>query len=313
MYIMTYNILASCYADPKYYPRHCVEYLDINLRRKAICNFLSMNKNLDIIAFQEITDDTNDKIGEFTFIKNFLSEDYICHIVHHDSTYWSSYFNPDSSANNCYMKNGNALFIRKNLFSIIKWHDISSNTGNHAICLETEINNSKFRIVNVHFDNLNVLNRQAEFKNVMDYLYSNDIGCIQTQTQTQTQTFDIILGDFNDDVHANSVMKNLMSIYKLHGTKTDKLKHTYASTDICQVNHPIDHILISENLIDKIVESNVYDNNFLNIQDKNERINKTLQFFGTDHYPVYAKFTFESDVVSIPSFISLKGGGYNEP
>ena len=177
---LTFNVLAPNYAAPKYYPPIDNIYLSRHFRRSATTKFLNNIKSkCDIIALQEVTHDTiiNDeichiRIGEYNYFNDLLSDDFIGTFVPHDKSYWSNYFDKNNE-NYAYIQNGNALFLRKSVFSEITWYDVPLTTGNHAVSAIAIYSPTKrfIHILNVHFENLNENTRFIELSAALKYRF----------------------------------------------------------------------------------------------------------------------------------------------
>ena len=260
--ILSFNCLAPCYAQPKwYYPENEVK-LDKIYRRERIIKLLTRdyhnNSKLklyeqpDIISLQEVTDDTIEIIngitynreGEYKYFKSVLENDYYCKFYPHDKTYWESYFSSDPTSPYAYIKNGNALFLKKKSFSEPIWFDKSNSlSGNHSVYAETIHLNSgkKLRINNVHFDSDVGGNRLKELESLLSFLvFDNNI-------------IDLIIGDFNASTEQANlkqllVDKKFTNILKFIqdelGYNVFEQTHPFTSQyNGNNVYGPIDHIL----------------------------------------------------------------------
>ena len=106
--VITFNILAPCWASPSYYPATTLSYLDRGYRRGQIINFLLSQPQADVITLQEVTQ------IEFGFISNKL-KNYTGFMSFHAPTYWSNWITEDPP----WEPNGNAIFLKKSRFKNI--------------------------------------------------------------------------------------------------------------------------------------------------------------------------------------------------
>jgi len=138
--LVTYNVLAPCWAQPSYYPTSSAQYLDKVTRRVSIINVLKdLAKTNDVIALQETQED------EIVFFKETLSkEGFSGFNVNHKDDYWSKYIVADPP----FVSNGVALFWNNRTTNLLEVHGYNfSNSGNRGIIAYLRKNNKLFRIV----------------------------------------------------------------------------------------------------------------------------------------------------------------------
>ena len=105
--VLTFNILAPCWASPSYYPVAAKPELNRYKRRIKIIRFLKrVTAKVDIIALEEITKQ------EFIAIKKALHEDYYAFSSYHAREHWLDEIVRDTP----WEPNGVALFIKKSRF-----------------------------------------------------------------------------------------------------------------------------------------------------------------------------------------------------
>lgn len=290
--IITFNILAPNFADPKYYPPKCEMFLDPVKRRIATTNFInSIKSKCDIFAFQEVTYDTEIETneaqyirkGEFRYIENLLSDEFTGMFFSHDKEYWGSFFSERDEYS--YIKNGNAIFFRRSIFKCHIWHDVPLQTGNHSVrCDLIHISTgSKVRVLNLHLDSQSHEMRIIELSSVLNNMSET----------LSNNTIDLIVGDFN----TNSV-NNIIRSAGFNNSIQDVgiCKPTFAFDN----NEPIDHILyrgditpIPENTI--ILDGGFWDDMKDTTLDNNySRIETYFNLSGSDHLPVMATFSLNS-------------------
>lgn len=287
--VLTFNVLAPNFAAPKYYPQDFDDYLSKNRRRVSTTLFLTDIKNkCDIIALQEVTSDTfihDDHVfeGEFNYFNGLLCDDFIGMFFPHDKTYWNNYF--DKTGEYSYIKNGNALFLRKSVFTIPIWSDIPLGTGNHsikadAVHLPTMRN---IHVLNVHFENIDENVRITELCAAVDTMSS----CHDNNDIT------IILGDFNTKI--SPIIEKITHDFKDSMIEINNKTPTFSFT----YNDPIDHIIYMGNDIVPIHDlSRVIDNGLYNKYPVlyptdvlgSLRLRESLELHGSDHFPVITTF-----------------------
>lgn len=296
--VLTFNVLAPNFTDPKYYPLESHAYLPKERRRDTIIRFLrSIKDSYDIISLQEVTDDTviidhfgnldtgtnHVSFGEYRHFDNALPE-FTGMFVSHDPSHWSSYFG--STTELSYIRNGNALFFRRSLFICHTWKDIPLTTGNHAVMgLVTHRPTMKrLRVINVHLDNESNNTRFIELREVLSTI-PHDKNII-----------DLVMGDFNTDIHHISEL--------VYGGKfKDTLsqlgdKHlTYAL--LAGKEGPIDYIIYRGDSVHVSCSLGVLGSDLwktypvINQLDPlgPKRLNACLESYGSDHIPVDTVFT----------------------
>lgn len=166
--IVSFNVLASNFVLPSYYPTIEKEYLNINYRRERILSFLrSIHKIVDIIGLQEVTK------NEFQYYKRELSNYYNC-FVPHDKGHWSTD-----------IPNGNALFINKDKFDNPLFYDINLAAGNHCIKCDLFYHGVSISIFNIHLEDENKKLRELQYNKVLSSIDDRNV------------YLDLIIGDFN--------------------------------------------------------------------------------------------------------------------
>jgi endonuclease/exonuclease/phosphatase family metal-dependent hydrolase len=274
--VLTFNILAQCFVDKKWYPKSIPnKYLSIQYRRTKIINFLQEIKDLlDIIALQEMTGE------EYKYYTDLLNKEFYCFFVSHGKFYWKNSFSED------WEPNGNALFIKKVTF--YNPHFLASelsDSGNHCIMAICRHKKTKkiFRIASIHFEDSNKKIRDGEM-DALNKLYDED-----------DKIIDIISGDFNSDM--DSISKHLKNFND--AIVDECCTHPFA-TKIAKNKRNIDHVLY-KNM--ELVASEIINNNIWQkypvikkwiTKDINEsnRIIENLKQFGSDHFPIIAEFKF---------------------
>jgi len=269
--VISFNILAPCWASPSYYPDATLQYLDRVYRRNKIIDFLQ-NQNADIIMLQEVTQ------TEFGYINNSLKTNYSGFMSLHSSTYWSNWI----TVNPPWEPNGNAIFLNKARFKNIVFSDIAlSDDGNHAAYTESvdSYNNNKLiRAVSIHLDSDHASNRNNEFNALMSFMKPSN-------------SLDIIGGDFNIDVQNSNlkvdINKNgyINTLYSLGITDpTSPYSTTYYRRSVYGA---IDTILIRNSVpqTGSVYSFNLY-NLYPDLKLDSDRITENMKICGSDHFPV---------------------------
>jgi len=260
--VLSFNILAPCWASPKWYPQDLnPDLLDRLYRRNKIIQFLS-SVQADLICLQEVSDAEFKAISAaFPHFKGFMS--------HNDPSYWSESLVPEIP----WEPNGTAILARKNFFTSLQFEDRAlSESGNHATRLVADQDNLRIVVWSVHLDSEKPQNRKLELESLMDQVDWNR---------------EIIAGDFNIDVESsnlrhllgqNQFVDALRAVGNFEGThpfsSTYYRSHTYAVIDHVMTRglHP--------------VSGDVFDFGFWSIKNETGRIEANLQMCGSDHFPV---------------------------
>jgi endonuclease/exonuclease/phosphatase family metal-dependent hydrolase len=270
--VLSFNILAPCWADPSYYPASTAPLLNRLTRRKTIIDLLKSYQNsVDVFALQEVAQ------SEFNCLKEALKMTHIGFQANHASSYWSNWITPA----NPWEPNGNAIFVNKSLFTTISFEDFaSSGSGNHSALFTATIKNSggkMIRAASVHLDS--------------DYPYNrkNELGAVLAKWLPKSNNLDIILGDFNTETDATNIQTDIKKagyndLLELLGTarQTHPWDSKYYGADNWGI---IDHITYRNG---SAVSGAVVDFNLFQLYPNNEeaRININFQQSGSDHFPL---------------------------
>ncbi len=270
--VLTFNILAPCWASPEYYPLKAFPYLERTYRREKISNLLSRNKDADIFALQEVTEE------EFYYLQQALKNNYIGYHSLHSRDYWTNWSKNDRP----WEPNGNAIFLKKTRFSDIKFKDITlSSDGNHAAYVEVIDNKThqRMRAVSIHLDSDKSANRKKEFQALLQYLPPRD------------DVIDVIAGDFN--THPNSLaVKEAGFVNILNSLGVNKVTCPSYTSNFKNPNVGIiDHVLIRHGnpLSGQVIDFGLLEI-YPNSKDRKNRVNASIQLSGSDHFPVEGAF-----------------------
>jgi endonuclease/exonuclease/phosphatase family metal-dependent hydrolase len=271
--ILSFNILAPCWADPSYYPASSAPFLERVSRRQTIIDLLNSYENkVDVIALQEVAQ------IEFNYIAQALQSTFVGFQANHASTYWSNWV----TATTPWELNGNAIFIKKERFDDISFEDYTASaSGNHAALFTGKLKNEgdkQVRIASIHLDSDHAYNRKRELQAVL------------AKWLPLKNAMDIIAGDFNTETDATNIHTDIRKagyydVLEVLGKarQTHPWDTKYYGSDNWGI---IDHI-ISRNSIP--IEGAVIDFQLFDSYPKDEemRINKNLQLSGSDHFPIF--------------------------
>lgn len=272
LYIVSFNVLAPCWAGQDYYPKLASPFLDRTLRRKHIVNFLThIADKADIIALQETTP------IEFNFYKEALQDKFYAFSVYHASKYWSVWSIPEIP----WEPNGVAIFVKKTTFKNVRFKDVPlTSDGNHAAYFSGIQNSTGLTIhgVSIHLDSELSSNRRHELTRLIK-LMSNE----------GATSHDIIIGDFNADTQTGSLHQVLNEnhyIDALHFLKRDEWTHPFDVEN--DVNSGILAHIEMRNMLP--VDGHVINFNLWKLFPKDEtgRIIANFKISGSDHFPIFA-------------------------
>lgn len=269
IYVVSFNVLAPCWASPKYYPSGVAPYLDRVLRRSHIMSFLnSVAPKADIIALQETTQ------TEFEYFKEDLQNDFYAFQAYHDPSYWSNWITPGIP----WEPNGVAIFVKKSTFTNVSFLDKPlTEDGNHSAYFEGIVQSTgkKVRAVSIHLDNDHGYNRHYELKALLQFLTKESVNP------------DIIAGDFNFGTEGG-VIKRLLDnnhfVDVLHYLGREEWTHPF-DVEGDRNSGIIDHIAVRN--------ATPIDGHVLNFglwklypHDQTGRVIANLEISGSDHFPI---------------------------
>lgn len=270
--VLTFNILAPCWASPNYYPASAAAYLDRVYRRGKIISFLKSRSSVDVISLQEVTQ------IEYDYIKDALKKDYVSFQSLHDPTYWANWI----TANPPWEPNGNAVFLKKSRFTDIDFQDIAlSDDGNHAVYAQvTDVNtNKKLRIAGIHLDSDHPYNRERELK------------ALFTLMTSLPDVTDIVAGDFNIDINYTSLQQDIVKAQFSNVLATlgiNDVTSPYSTTYYAHAKFGvIDNIIIRNGqALSGAVNNNGLFQLYPNTKEEDPRVAMNMQLTGSDHFSV---------------------------
>ncbi|QKF94192.1 endonuclease/exonuclease/phosphatase [Fadolivirus algeromassiliense] len=266
--VCTYNVLAPCWASPKYYPDSSLPYLDKTKRRLSIINTLkSLALTHDFIALQET------QIDEYPYFINALKPfGFAGFNVTHRDDYWKQYITSDPP----FAPNGVALLWntkRVNLLTVER-HDLSDD-GNRGIIGLFLKDNKTFRVSCIHLDSDTGGRRAKEAKALIEKLPQTN-GLV-----------DVILGDFNFNTDSGPYNNIFDGVFNnlLKDIGKEEMTHPFTFAYNGNDNYGIiDHILYRDCVPNngQVLTFNVWTDG----TDMEERINLLLMRNGSDHFVV---------------------------
>ncbi len=287
--ISTFNGLASCWADPKYYPVNPYKgatpygYLLTGNRIEGIKKEVDELKaaGVDVMCFQEMTDEM------YGVISAELGHVYSGFMSYHDISYWAGYqLDPQKP-----VRNGNATFVNESKWQILSHQDVASypsnGSGNHAVY--TKIKSSRgssrvFHVMNVHLDSDTGGRRKNELEGVLGILSPSFGSANDTQ---------VLVGDFNCATTHASVQRTLSASEFINTKKPLEATHPFTvSYNNNQIYASIDHINVRNGTA--VGDTAVWSHGlwvtypFQNPNDPKEamRIVDNFGICGSDHFPV---------------------------
>jgi endonuclease/exonuclease/phosphatase family metal-dependent hydrolase len=281
--LVTFNVLAPCWADPLIYPVSSEPFLERIRRRAVIINLLkTLAATHDVIALQET------QIDELPYFDTELKRrGFEGFAAYHRDDYWSQYItqNPPFASNGVALYWNKAKLTKQN----IKAYDLGTE-GNRGIVGDFKVNNQLVRISCIHLDSDTGGRRAKEAKALINILGENAV----------VGRVDFILGDLNfnyDTGPLNNIFyhNGFQSLLKLANKEepTHPFTKAYQSNDNYGI---IDHILVrkgSKSVQVVLTDTEVITHNvWTDGQTEEERINLLLQRNGSDHFAVRAGLKF---------------------
>ena len=258
--VVTFNVLAPCWAHPDYYPDEGIPYLNKEYRKKKIRKTLeNLVPTTDIFCLQETTSDL------FYHLQKALPH-FIGIQVYHDSDYWSKHITEDPP----WEPNGLTLFIKKDLV-ITNAFELKNVTGNHSLYVEVIYRNKKLGIVCLHLDSDSHENRNNELRAILEFVNKRDVNGV------------VIGGDFN-------------SVYPLFLNEEGFIDLLHTVGNSCRTcpesscHSIIDHLVVRGVTAE---DGDVLDNYLWEFYpgDSVARVILNLQMTGSDHFPVWGRFS----------------------
>lgn len=286
--VLTFNVLAPCWASPQYYPASSLSKLEKTYRRARIISFLNqaVASGVAVIALQEV------QIDEYPYYYNALKTLFEGFMSFHDDQYWTSWITADPP----FARNGNALFLRRDLFTNWQFFDKPlTDDGNHCVyaTAQDKLLGRNFRIASIHLDSDNSNRR------------NNELTALFALLPAQSNAVDIVAGDFNAALSSgnlSNLIKQNAFFNALDVANIAEQTHPFTTSYNRNTNWgPIDHIAFrNANIRGRVSASNdgmpAIDNGVVDFNVwktypsgatyEAERINKNFDNCGSDHFPV---------------------------
>lgn len=269
--ILSFNVLAPCWASPEYYPASTAPRLDRFARRQAILNLLKAQADaVDIFALQETTRE------EFAALAAGLGDKWLGFQADHRPDYWSNWITPGLP----WEPNGVALFVRRGRFGSPSFADVAlSDSGNHAAVFTGLLADGRVvRCASLHLDSDRAANRKRE------------LGALLQRLSPRPGQPDFLAGDFNFETDSGNLKADL---------RDAGFRNILEELGVAQNTHPwdtryygadnwgiIDHILVRQGrpAAGEVLDFGLFE---LYPDDEEARINENLDRCGSDHFPVY--------------------------
>ena len=208
MKILSWNILAQEFIEPKYYPM-----IKSKLLKKRADRILQIIRkiilyNPDVMLLQEVMKEEYKIIKKVFSPKYFISENY--------PIYWAS-----EKDTNKLSESGNITLVKKKLSSQVKFTIHSKKLP--FVMTEFLYRHSKINIINIHLDDQSNKNRLLQLKEILSKM-SNEI-------------YVIIGGDFNEEYSKNNILYKYLKKNNLYPSITKK------STYFIEKSMVIDNIM----------------------------------------------------------------------
>mmetsp|Transcript_18558 Transcript_18558/g.26319 ORF Transcript_18558/g.26319 Transcript_18558/m.26319 type:complete len:326 (+) Transcript_18558:95-1072(+) len=288
--VVSFNVLAPCWASSTYYPASSVSKLDRVYRRGRIINYLNqaVASGASVIALQEV------QIDEYPYFLNALKASFDGNYSLHDDNYWASWITTDPP----FARNGNALFLKRDVFDQITFSDRAlSNEGNHCVLATAREKTTlrSLRIASVHLDSDNSSRRNNELTSLMN------------QLPAQANVIDILAGDYNAALSSGNLanvikVNNFLNALDVLGIAEQT--HPFTSSYNRNTNWgPIDHIAYRNCKVtgnasvsndgSPVIENGVVDFSVWKLYPSGstyeaQRISQNFDNCGSDHFPVKA-------------------------
>lgn len=290
--VAQFNILAPCWAHPKWYEGNYAYQLETNYRRplvrKEIATLATQNVDLFLLAETQPSE-VDDLFKSGGLIKN----QWHIYQVAHAPTYWSNWFitDPVEIAQAPWTSNhtdhGVAILARKSSFTGVAFSKISVETGNAQALMTATHNGKQIRVISVHYDSDSAANRKTELRASIEALPAGNF-------------VDILGGDFNADTNSGNLQKDLLSadfIDSLTYTGVFGPTHpfSFGSYDLPKFA-VIDHITTRKGI--PTMPTFVRHNGLYTIypiqpmpDPEYNRVFDNFEQVGSDHFPIFSTIT----------------------
>jgi mRNA deadenylase 3'-5' endonuclease subunit Ccr4 len=231
MKILSWNILAQEFIEPKYYPM--IKSILLKKREERLIQIVKklILYNPDVMLLQEVMNDEYKIIKKVFSPKYFISENYPIN--------WLS-----EKDNLKLSESGNITLVKKKLSSQVKFTIHSKTTP--FVKTEFLYKKSNINIVNIHLDDQSIQNRMKQIKKIL--------------SKIPNERYVIIGGDFNEEYSKNNILYKYLKKNNLSPSITKK------PTYFIEKPMVIDNIMYKKfNLIKSTVHNGCGDRSTLNI------------------------------------------------
>jgi len=260
MKILSWNILAHEFIEPKYYPM--VKSTLLTERQQRIVNILNklIEYNADIVLLQEVMK------REYKLIKKIFSKKYFISKLY--PIYWEEDTEEERKETNSNLKrkeadsnlseSGNLTLVKKKITSTIKFSKFSKEMP--FVVARFIYKKKELLITNVHLDAVIQRNRLRQIKEIVKNI--------------SAYKYVIIGGDFNEEYSHSNKLYSYMKSKIFTPSITDKTTYFIEKSMI------IDNIMYKNF---KFIKSQVHNN-----CGKRTTANINCQFkrYGSDHFPI---------------------------
>lgn len=272
--LISWNILADTWADPRDYQSHVHKLLPWTKRRKRIQHWISQWKP-DILCLQEVSI----SMYRHFHLQNMKMSQLHAHLPHH----WQN-----NNTLKTYPANGQMTAWNAKKFTLCGegTFPLSSN-GNQAsyVILNKIKDHTKWIIINIHLEDEDYQIQQHQLSTLQQQLRL-------LQKQIGNKAAIVVAGDFNHILSEKW--------WHQHGFDISQVKQ---GTDWCS-SQIIDYVCVSGHA--SIVSSQLMKRSLLNSSNISKCQTQTLQTYGTDHYAVFCKIRYNRKVQREPGVAHVK-------
>lgn len=287
--VAAFNILAPCWAHPKWYNGEFSDQLNTAYRRPRLRAEISKLANQGIELFL-LAETQPSELDDLFNTGGLNKNNWIVYHVAHASYYWQNWWITDPAELEIapwtadHTNHGVAILAKKNVFSNIVFTKISASTGNsQAMMSATYIDGTKIRAVSVHYDSDSSPNRQIELETTIRSL------------PLVNNTLDIIGGDFNSDTNSGNLQNRIKdaNFYDmLYSLGIFSPTHPWSTSYYRSMNWAaIDHFIVRSGNVAQ--PTYIEDNYLYNIypikpppDQEYDRVVQNFNLVGSDHFPI---------------------------
>jgi endonuclease/exonuclease/phosphatase family metal-dependent hydrolase len=282
MKIASFNILAPCWAHPKYYVNHFTDQLDTEYRRPRIKRLITAlaNDGVDLFFLQETQPAEIDNL----FGTNGLDPNqWHAYQVAHAPTYWQNWWITDPAelavapwtAN--HTEHGVALLAKKRSFTDVTFSRLDCSTGNAQAVMQATYQGKPFKAICIHYDSDSAANRKVELETTLAVAGNAIIG-----------------GDFNFDPTSGNLQGAIQQAGFVDLQADSAATHPFSSNYYRSYNWAsIDHFIGRG--FETVSHTTVIDHDLFRTfpikpppDPEFTRISSNFDLVGSDHFPIIA-------------------------